>query len=418
VWFLLCAAAWVAWEMVIARIFGGFPWNLLGASQYRLLPVIQIASVTGVYGVSFLVAWFSASMFAGVLLLVRHPERATLWRRTLVFPALILVAVAGSGFVAVLSQPAQPRHLRVALIQPSIPQTVIFDPEGSEERFEILLRLTTEALAAGPDIVIWPEASLPGGLRQEDMDRLRGLIRTARVWMVFGADDVEEAPGAGDESIPFRAFNSAFLMDPRGEVIERYRKRRLVMFGEYIPLSRWLPFLKRLAPIGDGFHPGERPVSFVMAGLDATTSALICFEDNFPHLARQHATRDVDFLLNLTNDAWFGRSSAQWQHAANAVFRAIENGIPLVRCANNGLSCWVDATGRMHSARLAAGGNVYDAGFEIATLAFGQPLPTFYRKIGDVFGWACVLATVTGLALRLPPASAARGSRRDPGSGD
>jgi len=397
-WFLLCAAAWVTWEMFITRFGGGFPWNLLGVSQHRMIPLIQIASATGVYGVSFLVVWFSVSLVTAVVFLVRDPDRPRLWRRPLVFPALMVVATACGGFFAVLSDSPQPRQLRIALIQPSIPQTVIFDPDATTNRFEALFRLTEQALAAQPDLVLWPEASLPGGLSQEDFDRLTARIREAKVWMIFGADDVEDDPPPVPGIEPStRAYNAAFLVNPDGRVIGKYHKRRLVMFGEYIPFGRWLPFLQRLAPIGDGFHPGAKPVPFRMDSLNVTTSVLICFEDNFPQEARDHATAALDFLVNLTNNAWFGESSAQWQHAANAVFRAIETGIPLVRSCNNGISCWIDARGRMHSARLAEGRNVYDAGFEIVSVAFGHPRSTVFQRVGDAFGWSCVLATIAFL---------------------
>ncbi len=394
VWFLLCAAAWVTWEMLITRLFGGFPWNLLGASQYRMIPLIQIASATGVYGVSFLVVWFSVSLVTAVVFLARDPDRPALWRRPLVFPALMVVATAGSGFLGIASDTPQPRQLRIALIQPSIPQTVIFDPDATTNRFETLLQLTEQALAAQPDLVLWPEASLPGGISQQDFDRLTARIREAKVWMIFGSDDVEEDPPVAPGAEPStRAYNAAFLVNPEGQVVAKYQKRRLVMFGEYIPFGRWFPFLQRLAPIGDGFHPGAKPVPFSLGSLDVTTSALICFEDNFPQEAREHAAAALDFLVNLTNNGWFGESSAQWQHAANATFRAIETGIPLIRSCNNGLSCWIDARGRMHSARIAEGRNIYDAGFEIISVAFGRPRPTLFLRVGDAFGWGCVLAT-------------------------
>ncbi len=415
-WFLLCAAGWVAWEMLIARLFGGFPWNLLGASQYRMLPLIQLAAYTGVYGVSFVIVWFSVSLFAGVVLLLRDPDRPGVWRRPLVFPALMLVAVTGGGFLRLMGENPQPRRIQIALIQPSIPQTVIFDPDASTNRFDTLLRLTEQALAAGPDLVIWPEASLPGGLSRDNFDRLIARIRAAHAWMIFGADDFEPAPGTetemetetgtetaggtkaggGDLGTAGKAYNAAFLLSPEGEVVNSYRKRRLVMFGEYIPFARWLPFLQRLAPIGDGFHAGPAPVPFRLASLGITASVLICFEDNFPHQAREHAAVDTDFLVNITNDAWFGRSSAQWQHVANAVFRAIENGIPLLRATNNGISCWVDPRGRIHSTRLARGRDVYEEGFDLLPLTFGAPTATLYRRVGDAFGWCCVLASGVG----------------------
>ncbi|MCC6234669.1 MAG: apolipoprotein N-acyltransferase [Verrucomicrobiales bacterium] len=394
-WFLLCAVSWVALEMLVARLFGGFPWNLLGTSQHRMTPVIQIASATGVYGVSFLVVWFSTSLMTALVLLVRHPDRPGLWRRPLVFPALIVVAVTGGGTLGMVGDAPPARRLNVALVQPSIAQTMIFDADAGPQRFETLLRLTEQAVTTRPDLVLWPEASLPGGLSREQFERLVDVVKRAGVWMIFGADEPDEgdpATGVGP-----RSYNSAFLLNPQGEVVNSYRKQRLVMFGEYIPFGRWLPFLQRLAPIGDGFHPGPGPVTFGLPSLDVRTSVLICFEDNFPHQARQHVGPDTDFLVNITNDAWFGESAAQWQHHANASLRAVENGLPLVRCSNNGISGWIDRRGRMHSARISGNRDAYAAGFEVVSVPLGLPQLTFYHRFGDVFGWACVAAALLAL---------------------
>ncbi len=400
---VMFAAAWVAWEMIIARLFGGFPWNLLGASQYRMLPLIQITSVTGVYGVSFLIVWFSTGLAAAGLLMAHDPRRSSLWRGAIVPPAILTAAVAASGALTLSTAPPAQRSLRVALIQPAIPQMVIFDPDSGGRRFETLFDLTEEALASDPDLVLWPEASLPGGLHPSDLARLTNAVRNAGAWMVFGADEVV-ARTPSDPDSDLVAYNAAFLLNPGGEIVASYRKRRLVIFGEYIPFADWLPFLHHLAPIGEGFHAGREATPFHMESLGVTTSVLICFEDNFPQQAREHAPPGTDFLLNLTNDAWFGRSAAQWQHTANSVFRAIENGIPLVRCANNGVSAWIDPRGRIHSQRIAEGRDVYDAGVEIATVRFAGTPRTLYNRVGDVFGWTCVCATVVALALpRRPP---------------
>lgn len=395
-WFLASAAAWVAWEMLLARLFGGFPWNLLGVSQYRTLPLIQIASVTGVYGVSFLIVWFSTSLFVATTLLLHHPDRTAAWRRPLLFPALLAVLVAGHGFLTLRNPLPSSPTLRIAAVQPSIPQTVIFDPDAAPARFETLLRLTEQALTTQPDLLLWPEASLPGGLSDEQFQRLTQLIQNAQVWTILGSDDSESSV-LPDGTESHRFFNAAFLLDPQGNLIRTYRKRRLVMFGEYIPFGRWFPFLQRLAPIGEGFHPGVQPVPFTLGSPPITTSVVICFEDNFPHLTRQHATREVAFLVNITNNAWFGESAAQWQHAANAAFRAIENGRPLVRCANNGLTVWIDPRGRYHATRLRDQINIYQAGFEVFSVPVPPPLPTLYNRIGDTFGWTCVAVAIAGL---------------------
>ena len=127
----------------------------------------------------------------------------------------------------------------------------------------------------------------------------------------------------------------------------------------------WLAFLKWVTPIDGAFTPGKEPVQFAVNNPDARFSALICFEDAFAEEAREHVTPDTDFLVNLTNDGWFGNGPAAWQQAASAVFRAVENGVPLVRCTNNGLTCWIDAQGRLREI-FSVAGNVFDAGFMTA----------------------------------------------------
>jgi apolipoprotein N-acyltransferase len=389
-WALQCAAAWVALEMIVARMLSGFPWNFLGASQYKLLPLIQISSVTGVYGVSFLVAWFSVSLCCAGARLIRAPDKRG-WAFDLVAPLVVLAALWTWGYDRLMQPAPEPAKIKVALIQPSIPQTVIFDANENTNRFNKLLRLSQEALTNRPDVLIWPEASMPE-FTEANFIALTNLARQQHVWLLFGADDVELTPQATN------FFNASFLFDPEGRFVARYHKQRLVLFGEYIPA--WLPFLKYFTPIEGSFAAGKRAEQFRAPALRAQTSILICFEDVFPHLARKHVEADTDFLLNLTNDGWFGESAAQWQHAANALFRAIENGLPLVRCTNNGLTCWIDAFGRM---RVFRGPTEYAAGFmieEIPLRLSGQTLrPTFYHQHGDWFGWSCVAVTV-GLVVR------------------
>jgi apolipoprotein N-acyltransferase len=390
-WSLLCAAAWVGLELIQARFITGFPWNLLGVSQYRIIPLIQISSLAGVYGVSFLVVWVSVCLLLTVQRLAAEPTRRLAWLSELVLPVTVLTVVCALGLSRMASRPSSARHLQVALVQPSIPQTMIWNGEESGARFEKVLKLSELALATKPDLLVWPEAATPKLLRY-DLDiyqAVTNLVRRHRVWLVLGADDAE--PRGSDEA---NYYNSSFLVNPRGEIAASYRKRRLVIFGEYIPLVRWLPFMKWLTPIGGGFEAGDRVVPFRMPGLGASTATLICFEDVFPHLVRQYASPETDFLLNLTNDGWFGQGAAQWQQAANAVFRAVENGLPLVRCANNGLTCWIDATGAMHEVYFGDSRDIYGAGFKTARIplrpdAAPRP-PTIYNRYGDWFGWACL----------------------------
>jgi len=446
-WPLACAGIWVALEMIRGRLLTGFPWNFLGASQYRLLPLIQIASVTGVYGVSFLVVWFSVALMCTALTMVRWPTSRSLWLAEILGPFVGIAIVAAFGLMHLAenpiplavslsrggaegkgerrtSVPSMPQTLKVALVQPSIPQALIWDPNETTNRFQRLIELSRTALAARPDVLIWPEAALPS-FDEANYRAITNLVRTHGVWMIFGADDAEPRT---DKEYDF--FNAAFLISPEAKLMATYRKRRLVIFGEFVPLVHWLPFMKWLTPFGGGFTPGDRPVPFDLnpvaapserrsdspsdppqssrhggtAAVSAKTSVLICFEDTFPHLARENVADDTDFLLNLTNDGWFGESAAQWQQTASAVFRAVENGVPLLRCANNGLTCSVDGNGRLREIFGNSGNDVYRAGFlttEVPLLAGKPRPPTFYHRHGDWVGWGCVVLTVGLLGLQV-----------------
>jgi apolipoprotein N-acyltransferase len=396
-WGLSCAAFWVAMEMAIGRVLTGFPWNFLGVSQYQMLPLIQLAAWTGVYGLSFLMVWFSVSIASTAVIWLRQPARSRAAFSEIALPmtALVLVVLLGVGRLRTHRESSS--FLKLALIQPSIPQTLIWDPKEDTHRFQKILQLSERALRTQPDLLVWPEAAIPSLLRYEPLvyKAVTNLAASHRVWMIVGADDAEPSqtnlsPDATDY------FNASFLVDPKGQLITRYCKRRLVAFGEYVPLQPWLFFLKWFTPVRNGFTPGRGTTPFVLKSPEARISVLICFEDTFSQLARTSVDEETDFLINLTNNGWFGESAAQWQHAANAVFRAVENGRPLVRCANNGLTCWVDAQGRMRAVYGDESQDVYGAGFksiEVPLLGGEKRPPTCYQKHGDWFGWVCVLVS-------------------------
>jgi apolipoprotein N-acyltransferase len=404
-WAIASAALWVGLEMILARLFTGFPWNLLGVSQYQILPVIQIAEVTGVYGVSFLVAWFSVSLASACLSLATNPTRPKPWLGDLVLPlfAVIGVVAFGSWQVANPRSAERTRTLEAVLVQPSIPQTLIWDTNQNVIRFRELTNLSDRALSQNTNaqLLVWPEAAVPNLLRydRETFTAVTNLAFRHHVWVILVSDDA--VPHADSEQSEPDYFNSSFLMSPAGDIVAGYHKRQLVIFGEYVPLEHWLPFMKYLTPIGGSFARGQEAGSFAIPKLRAKTSVLICFEDIFPQLARQDVQPDTDFLLNLTNDGWFGQSAAQWQHAANALFRAVENRVPLVRCANNGLTCWVDADGRMRQVSFDGSNDIYQTGFKTVEIPLLPPggvrSPTFYTRHGDWFGWGCV--AVSGLML-------------------
>ena len=399
-WALLCAIMWVALEMIRTRFLSGFPWSLLGVSQYQMTPLLQISSITGVYGVSFLVVWTSASLLSAGLLLLRPGANRTMLFAEVVPPLLVTSLVFATGYYRLMHSPESERTVRLTSIQPSIPQTWIWDSGANAKRFAELLALTETALSNKADALLWPEASLPE-LNESSFAALTNLASAHNTWFIFGADDVQFRPGSTNQD-DLIYHNTAWLLSPSGLIADTYHKQRLVIFGEYIPFYDWIPFIKRIRSISGGFTSGTNAVQFKLPDAEITAAPLICFEDCFPHGGREHVTEDTDLLVNLTNDGWFGEGAEQWQHAANAVFRAIENGLPLVRSCNNGLTCWIDPQGRIHGILRDEHGSIYGAGHITFTIPL-SPRPqggTFYNRHGDVFGWTCVVMAVLAVARR------------------
>lgn len=412
-WFLACGVVWVALEFLRAYLITGFPWNLLGVSQVDMLPLIQIVSVTGVYGLSFLIVWFSVSLAVTVLHLFFRPAERKLMAGDLMVPALVISLVWGWGAVQILKGTAESkeRPLKVAMVQPSFPQSLIWDSSSNTNRFEKLLKLTELALATKPDLLLWPEAAVPELIRYDEATfrAITNLTVSHKVWTVLCADDAEPRAQTLDPN-DADYFNSSFLISPQGKLVARYAKRHLVMFGEYVPLANMLPFLKLFTPISGGFTPGEKVVPFVFPAPGTTstnqikTAVLICFEDVFPNLARDSVNDELAFLVNLTNDGWFNDSAAQWQHANNSVFRAVENRRPLIRCTNNGLTCWVDVFGRKHEVYFGDSADVYGAGFKLAEIPWTENQrfqETFYHRHGDWLAWGCAILAVLMASMTL-----------------
>jgi apolipoprotein N-acyltransferase len=402
IWALVGATSWTAMEMLQSHLLTGFPWNLLGISQIDLLPLIQLASVTGVYGVSFLVAWISLALLLAIGQIASQPGQPLFWSRELLPAGTILVLVTTLGFQHIQTPAASkdepPRLVRLALIQPSVDQTVIWEGSEPEKRFKELIRLSTDALKHNPDLLVWPESAIPSSLSSPE--RVSQFIKDNQIPLIFNEIDASLPTTNGTRKL----YNAAFLMNDQGAVIDQAHKHRLVMFGEYTPLAETFPFLSKLSPIGQRFSSGEKPGILQLDSPDLKMGTLICFEDAFPSLAREAAKQNPDFIINLTNDAWFGQSQAQWQHARAAAFRAIETGIPLVRCTNNGITCWIDPYGRIRTGPIESPDDVYKKSYkvlEISLPAKSSKRPqTQYVRDGDFFGWLCVSISFALLFIR------------------
>jgi apolipoprotein N-acyltransferase len=412
-WPVLCGAAWVATELTLARLLPGFP-GFLGASQFRWVALIQISTVTGVYGVSFLISWLSVSLLCAALCMWgdKEPSRSLLVQ--LLPPLVALGGVIIYGGHELSAPRATSRQYRIALVQPAIPQPAIWDPNEKTNRFQKLLHLSQAALAEKPNLLVWPETALPEMIarNQFTQDAIVNLLRSHKSWMILGAADYDIQSGVTGPS-ETHWFNSAFLINPVGEMAARYHKRHLVPFGEFMPGARQFPFLARLRAAGAGLTSGDRPGLFHMTDPPANCSVLICYEDLFPHEVREGLTPETDFLLNLTNDAWFGDSAAQWLHLINALFRAVELRLPLIRCCNNGITCWIDPFGRLHNVDFADSTSVYQSGYKLVEVPLADSergyQRTFYCQFGDLFGWSCVVlvafSALKPLSRRRSPAS-------------
>ena len=395
------AALWTALEWLRGWFLSGFPWCFVGISQWKQLPLLQVASITGVYGLSFLVCWCSLALAGALVVLLASPQRRWGWMSEARLPLLAILFLCAWGFWRVIglrqADASRTERVSIALIQPAVPQTLLWDEEHSAEHFTKLQGLSEQALAVRPDILVWPEGGF--GLNGSNYATMTNLIDRAGTAWIFNHLDEAEEDGRS------RVYNANFLVSKRGRLESIYRKRRLVIFGEYVPFEKWLPFLHWLTPIGASFTPGEGAVFFEFPDLGTEASPLICFENVFPDGIRSHVRATTDFLLELTNDGWFGEGSEQWQHAAHSAFRAVENGVALVRCTNNGLTCWFDRAGILHDLFVGAGASVYSEGWEaIALPRGGGATPTFYHRHGNWFAWSCcVFASWGFLRARLSP---------------
>jgi apolipoprotein N-acyltransferase len=393
---LIGSAGWITLEWLRGKLlFGGFPWNFLGVSQWRAVPLIQFASATGVYGVSALACFVNFAFYFTVQRYIRQlsnpgEKRRLSWE---LYAAMTLIGLAfWHGIRTVFpKEPSSSRVMRLALVQGNIPQTLKFEPEQKPMILERYRTLTETAAGTQVDLIIWPETATPEPLRYdpESLALVTNLAVKAHAPLLTGTIDLTPY------SSPAEVFNGAILVRPDGSLGEIYHKIHLVPFGEYVPLRKIVPFFKWLTPITDSFERGHE---FTLFHLDELRfGVVICFEDTVPEVYRRFIQRGADFMVNLTNDAWFKDSPAAEMHLANAVFRCAETHRPLVRCTNNGVTCVVDEFGFVKAkTQLTA----FKEGSLVCTLAVPHnPGMTFYAEHGD---WAVGLcAIVTGLTVAL-----------------
>jgi apolipoprotein N-acyltransferase len=355
--------------------------------------LIQMVDLTGTYGLSFLIVLGNIIVYLALKALVQGQRaQKTVGASLLAAWIGLLAGIWLYGVKRVqavdLLAAAAPRP-RLAVVQGNIDQNHKWDPAFQQATIAAYERLSRQAAASGAELVVWPETAAPFfyGHQTEPTRRVEQAIADIGVDVILGSPSV----GLRGEEPVF--FNSAFLVDHRGVVRGKYDKVHLVPFGEYVPLKRFLPFLgKMVEQVGD-FSRG--PAGHTLSWHDYGLGVLICYEIIFPTLSRSMVQNQAGILINMTNDAWFGRSSAPQQHLAMAVMRAVENRRSLARSANTGISGFIDPTGR-----IVLASNL----FEEAALTWAAPVlsvKSVYTRWGDWLAWLClVVAAVAVVASR------------------
>ncbi len=378
VWGLPCL--WIALEWVRAHALTGFPWTNLGYTQTTVDPLLQTADIAGVYGAGWLVVLGNTVLLG---LVKRHVGPRSFVAAVLCFA--LFFGYGGWRGQTLKKEPKDPASaLQVALIQGNIDQSVKWDPAFQQETLAIYRNLSEAAVQEShPDLLIWPETAAPFfyGLEETPTRMLHEIAASLNVPVVLGI------PWVIAEGTTPRLQNRAVLFHPTEGIVAAYAKRHLVPFGEYVPLKRLLFFVEKLVAAAGDFVPGKSPAIFPFK--NAPIGVLICYEAIFPELARDAVRHGARLLVNLTNDAWFGRTAAPFQHLDIARWRSVECRVPVARCANTGISAVFDHTGK-----ILASLPLDVAATAAAAIVPGKDTPTFYVRHGDLFAWACTLTAV------------------------
>jgi apolipoprotein N-acyltransferase len=392
---------WTAVEWIRTYFPIGFPWNLLGYTAYRQLDLIQFAEFTGVYGVSALIIFFNAVVYVVLFhAATRRVQAVSLGAVTALIAAAMLFGSYRIESVR-LEQPAG--SIKIAMVQGDIPQSVKWDPKFLEASFAVYLAQSEAAATRGADLIVWPEAAAAFFFQLDDHypeDFAADAAYRARL-LQFAADlgrpILFGAPALGVVDNQVGSYNRAYLISASGKVEAWYDKIQLVPFGEYVPFRGVLGYFVNRVVKGFGdMIPGT--VRTVFEVNRAKMGVLICYESVFPDLSRRAVKSGARILLNITNDAWYGESSAPYQLLAMSAVRSVENKVPVVRVANTGISALIEPSGEI-TARTA----LFKRSVEVEHV-YWRTERTLYTIVGDVFAEACfVLAAIAILIAYVSP---------------
>ncbi len=358
---------WTGLEFLRSLGLLGFPWGSLAYAQYKSLPLIQIVRFTGVYGVSFLIVLVNATVAS------LFTSRQRILRK--VFPVILILFFSISYGYLVISQKLAKESLKIGIVQGNIPQEKKWDPDFRNTIINIYRQSTHKLSGKNPALIIWPETAIPGYFKHNKKIReeILNIAQETKSHLIVGSPDFGSTN---------KYYNSAFFISPAGKIINEYRKIHLVPFGEFVPFKRIFPFIKKVVRGVSDFSFGNEYTVFPLP--QAKFSVIICFEDIFPDLVRNFVKSGAEFIVNITNDAWYKRTSAPYQHANMTIFRAVENNVSIVRVANTGISSFINPYGKIEKSTDI---------FASKSLVQKVVLPrkkTFYTKYGDIFSWFCV----------------------------
>src|ERR1044071_1753213 len=395
----ILAAAWTTLEWLRGWVFSGFGWNGLGVALHDNWPLIQIAELTGVAGLSFVVAFANVIVITTAYRLVVEARTRVMrphFDFTVTMAAIVGVLIFGLRATQILP-PTKP--LRVAAVQSNVPHNQKFDPQFTIRIFDQFRRLSEIALRSNPppDLLVWPESSMPGPVLadRESYQFVMDLAAWAESDILLGTIDEEN----GD------VYNAALLVSDGGEQVQVYRKLHLVPFGEYVPGRHSVPLLARI--VGDqvpgDFKAGKNHTVFELTNRDVKVAPLICFEDTLGELTRRfvlpsEANPGANLLADITNDGWFLHSAGSHQHLANAIFRCVETRRPMVRAANTGVTCFVNEFGRVTQKLQDDTGSTFTEGVITGEVKIPTETElTFYTRHGELFAKLC--GVLTGIAI-------------------
>ncbi len=412
------AGAWVILEWVRTWVLTGWPWLPLAASQWQSPALLQILPYTGFHGLSFVLIFFNIAMAMYLHhLLIARPGGPWYRRFCPEFYAGLCLLLGNFGIVLGIGYFEAEREdlFTAGLVQPYIAQPEKWDPDRAAEALEILERYSTYAVALGAEVLFWPESVTPWPVKGHDRARqwTEELVDRLEVPIVMGNTAVE-----GDRHDPdARWYNAVFLVEPEYGLLDTqyYAKRKLVPFGEYVPLQRWLPFVTRMVPVGGFWDSGDEPVILPLQGPSGIVSIgpLICSEDLFPGLARDSVRAGAGVLFVATNNAWFGEEAGATQHAAHSVLRAVETRRPVIRSGNGGWSGWIDEFGNIRMVMLDPQRGIYFRGADVEPVSRAVAWidrQTPYVRYGDWFvGIAGLWLGVALMALSGPRRSKREG---------